>query len=203
MHRTQLFGLALALSLAATACASSGSQSSSGTQAPTTAPAAAVSPSPAAAASAAAVPSLAAAPSPSPAAARSPASSPAASAVASPSATASTTVQVVNDPKLGAILADARGFTLYRFDRDKSGVSNCTGGCLNIWPPVTATGTPTGPSSLTGKLATLTRSDTGAHQVTYNGIPLYTYTPDKTPGSTSGNGVNNVWHVVHPTDTTP
>ena len=51
---------------------------------------------------------------------------------------------------------------------------------------------------VTGKLATIRRSD-GATQATYNGHPLYTYTGDSAPGQAKGNGLNvsgGVWHEV-------
>jgi predicted lipoprotein with Yx(FWY)xxD motif len=51
---------------------------------------------------------------------------------------------------------------------------------------------------VTGKLATIKRSD-GSVQATYNGHPLYTYVADTAPGQAKGNGLNlsgGVWHEV-------
>lgn len=94
------------------------------------------------------------------------------------------------------VLTNAKGRTLYWFVPDTSTKSNCNGGCATIWPPVK--GPATAGSGVTGKLATITRSD-GSLQATYNGHPLYTYTGDSAPGQANGNGLNasgGVWHEV-------
>jgi predicted lipoprotein with Yx(FWY)xxD motif len=94
------------------------------------------------------------------------------------------------------VLTNAKGFTVYSFAPDTATTSKCTGACAQIWPPVT--GPTTGGSGVTGKFATITRSD-GSKQATYNGHPLYTYTADTAPGQANGNGLNvngGVWHVV-------
>jgi predicted lipoprotein with Yx(FWY)xxD motif len=94
------------------------------------------------------------------------------------------------------VLTNAKGFTLYSFAPDTATTSKCTGACAQIWPPVT--GPATAGSGVTGKLATLTRSD-GSIQATYNGHPLYTYTADTAAGQANGNGLNvngGVWRVV-------
>jgi len=94
------------------------------------------------------------------------------------------------------VVTNAKGFTLYSFAPDTATTSKCTGACAQIWPPVTAPAT-AGPG-VTGKLATIIRSD-GSKQATYNGHPLYTYTADTAPGQANGNGINvngGVWHEV-------
>ncbi len=96
---------------------------------------------------------------------------------------------------LGTILVDSQGMTLYTFRNDKPGVSNCEGACATLWPPLTVTGTPTASQGINGTLGTITRSD-GSSQVTYNGLPLYTYSPDTSPGDTLGQGYKNLWYVV-------
>jgi predicted lipoprotein with Yx(FWY)xxD motif len=95
-----------------------------------------------------------------------------------------------------AVLTNAKGFTLYSFVPDTSTKSNCNGSCATYWPPVK--GPATAGTGVTGKLATITRSD-GSIQATYNGHPLYTYVGDKAPGQAKGNGLNlsgGVWHEV-------
>ena len=52
------------------------------------------------------------------------------------SASSESQLIVANDPVLGNILVDGRGFTLYMFTKDEAGKSNCTGGCLQVWPPL-------------------------------------------------------------------
>ena len=53
-----------------------------------------------------------------------------------------TTVSVADNSKLGRILVDLRGRTLYDFQKDKGGKSACYGACAKIWPPLTTTGMP-------------------------------------------------------------
>jgi predicted lipoprotein with Yx(FWY)xxD motif len=36
------------------------------------------------------------------------------------------------------VLADAKGMTLYTYDKDEPGKSNCSGLCAHFWPPLTA-----------------------------------------------------------------
>src|SRR5438045_1423146 len=74
--------------------------------------------------------------------------------------------------KLGKILVDNRGRTLYLFEADKGGKSTCSGACAATWPPLTAA-SPSGADGLdNGALATTKRAD-GTQQVTYHAHPLY------------------------------
>lgn len=116
-------------------------------------------------------------------------------ASASVSASGPTTVQVTTDPKLGKILADPRGMTLYTNKQDQKGVSNCGDACSLIWPPLLAFGPSYGPPGVSGVLDVMTRSD-GKKQITWNELPLYTYSKDAKPGETTGNGIGGVWQVV-------
>jgi predicted lipoprotein with Yx(FWY)xxD motif len=111
------------------------------------------------------------------------------------------TIQLSKDAKLGDILVDSKGMTLYRFEKDQANVSNCSGGCAAAWPPlvVAAGQSPTAGDGVTGKLDVITRQD-GSRQVTYNGLPLYYFASDSKPGDTNGQDVGDVWYVVHPTD---
>ena len=110
------------------------------------------------------------------------------------------TVDVANNPQLGKILVDSKGLTLYTFQKDTGSKSMCAGNCASIWPPLTASGHPTGSGVDSSMLGTTKRSD-GSTQVTYAGHPLYTYTADSGPGSTVGNGFNEfggIWNAVLP-----
>ena len=109
------------------------------------------------------------------------------------------TVNTRNDPKLGPILVNGAGRTLYKFDRDSKGTSACSGGCLATWPPLLQpSGQPTGGASVAGgALSAFNRSDNG-RQVAYKDAPLYTYAADTAPGDTKGDGVGGAWHVVAP-----
>ena len=94
------------------------------------------------------------------------------------------------------MLTSAKGFTLYWFAPDTPTTSKCNGSCATYWPPVK--GPATAGAGVTGKLATIKRSD-GSVQATYNGHPLYTYVADTAPGQAKGNGLNlsgGVWHEV-------
>ena len=107
-----------------------------------------------------------------------------------------TVTLTIKTTKIGKVLADAKGDTLYWYAKDmKGGPSTCTGSCLSAWPavagkPVAAMGV-----AFAGKLGSVTGSG-GTVQATYNGYPLYTYAQDMAPGETSGNGVGGVWHVI-------
>jgi predicted lipoprotein with Yx(FWY)xxD motif len=94
------------------------------------------------------------------------------------------------------VLTNAKGFTLYSFAPDTPGMSKCYGSCAAYWPPVT--GTAAAGQGLPGKVTTITRTG-GAHQLTYNGHPLYTYVGDSAPGQARGNNLNlngGVWHEI-------
>ena len=95
---------------------------------------------------------------------------------------------------LGDVVVDANGRTLYAFANDQGTTSACTGGCAGIWPPLMATGTPTGGTGIDA--TKLSAAPSG--QVVYNGHLLYTYTPDTAAGETKGQGVGGLWHVVAP-----
>ena len=106
------------------------------------------------------------------------------------------TVQIATDPKLGQILTDPKGMTLYTFANDTANTSNCSVGCATAWPPLLlASGNPEAPQGLPGTLGVITRAD-GGRQVTYDAKPLYTFANDTKPGDTNGQGLNNVWYVV-------
>jgi predicted lipoprotein with Yx(FWY)xxD motif len=101
--------------------------------------------------------------------------------------------QVKTDASKGQYLADPKGMTLYIFDKDTSGVSNCSGQCAAIWPvygPASAA-----PTGLPTNVAVITRKD-GTFQYTYKGMPLYYYAKDKAVGDTIGDGVGGIWHLA-------
>ena len=106
-----------------------------------------------------------------------------------------TTVLIVQHSNLGWVLAEANGQVVYTYGADsKGGSPTCTGTCAVLWPAVT--GLPmAGPAdTLPGQLGTVSMSS-GAKQITYNGMPLYTFKGAK-PLSTKGNGVEGKWHVI-------
>jgi predicted lipoprotein with Yx(FWY)xxD motif len=101
----------------------------------------------------------------------------------------------------GTYLVDGSGKTLYLFEADKPGVSNCSSACLSIWPALTANGKPPTVSGgvSAGKLGAAKAPD-GTSLVTYNGHPLYYYAADQKPGDTTGQGLNQFgakWYVLN------
>ncbi|WP_405877852.1 SCO0930 family lipoprotein [Streptomyces sp. NBC_01136] len=104
------------------------------------------------------------------------------------------------DPKLGEIIVDKNGMTVYRFLKDQAWPvpkSACIGACLEKWPvvaPVPASDT----KGVQKKgLMGFTRPD-GAKQMTVNCWPIYTFSGDKAPGDTNGQGVGGTWYAVAP-----
>src|SRR4051794_16188466 len=87
------------------------------------------------------------------------------------------TVRVANT-RLGKILVDSRGRTLYLFTKDSGTKSACSGMCATAWPPLRASGKAIAGS---GAKASLVRT-TADSQVTYNGHPLYGFIKDTKPG---------------------
>jgi predicted lipoprotein with Yx(FWY)xxD motif len=109
------------------------------------------------------------------------------SATPAPSATPTGAASVaLASSKLGKILVDAKGRTLYLFEADKGTASMCNGACASAWPLLTTTGKPmAGPGVSASKLGATKRSD-GTTEVTYNGHPLYTFAGDSAAGQTNG-----------------
>ena len=103
--------------------------------------------------------------------------------------------------RLGTLLTDGQGKTLYLFEKDQSGMSACTGACLGVWPAFTVSGPlDAGPGVSMSMLSTIQRPE-GTPEVTYNGHPLYYYVGDGNPGDTNGQGLNQFgaeWYVVSP-----
>jgi predicted lipoprotein with Yx(FWY)xxD motif len=103
----------------------------------------------------------------------------------------------VKSTKLGRILVDARGMTLYLFTEDRRGRSRCYDPCVRVWPPATVSGRPIRGPGLKAELTTVRRRDR-TRQLVYNGHPLYTLVADTRPGDTYGQGYGASWFVVSP-----
>jgi predicted lipoprotein with Yx(FWY)xxD motif len=95
----------------------------------------------------------------------------------------------ISNTRIGQILVNSQGRTLYLFKADQGTKSACTGACAAAWPPLLVKGKPTlGNGIKASLLATATRPE-GTTQLTYNGHPLYLFAQDQTAGETNGQGV--------------
>ena len=111
---------------------------------------------------------------------------PAKKQTSSNTSTASQIVQTKTNSTVGQYLADPNGKTLYTYNSDTTGKSNCTGSCLTDWPVYVATSSA---SNLPANVTIITRSD-GGTQYAYKGKPLYYFTGDTSAGMVTGNGVS-------------
>lgn len=103
--------------------------------------------------------------------------------------------------KLGTVVIDGLGWTLYRSDSDSASPpkSACTGACAEEWPPVLMQGgTPAYDGIDPARIGTVTRDD-GQQQVTIGGWPVYRHAGDSKPGAVDGQGAQGSWWAVTPT----
>ena len=91
----------------------------------------------------------------------------------------------------GHLTAD-NGMSLYTFDNDTAGTSNCYGDCAVSWPPYEVA---TGAQAPGEGFSTVERRD-GTLQWAKNGAPLYFWVGDTEPGDVNGDGVGGVWHLA-------
>lgn len=94
---------------------------------------------------------------------------------------------------LGTVLTDDKGMTLYTFDKDEAGKSNCADACAKAWPPLTAESGATA----SGDYSLVKRAD-GTQQWAHRGKPLYRWSKDAKPGDTTGDGFKDMWHAAKP-----
>ena len=109
-------------------------------------------------------------------------------------------VKIANTP-LGRILVDQKGITLYDFPPDKGRISVCYGACAAIWPPLITKSKPVAGRGVRASLLGTTKRKDGKLQVTFRGHPLYYFVSDRSPGQTTGQGVNQFggpWWVLSP-----
>jgi predicted lipoprotein with Yx(FWY)xxD motif len=102
------------------------------------------------------------------------------------------TVAIANPTTpMDGYMADKSSKTLYTFDKDQAGTSNCQGACLAAWPAFAVKDA----SKAGGDFSIVTRSD-GSQQWAYKSMPLYYYAGDAQAGDRNGDGKGGVWHVV-------
>ncbi|WP_410793772.1 hypothetical protein [Kribbella sp. C-35] len=126
----------------------------------------------------------------------SPAASPPSSSSSTSASAASAKLATATVGDYGKIIVDGNGRTVYVFDKDTSGTSNCSGDCLAKWPVVPAgDGTPQLDGIDASLVSTVTRSD-GTKQLAIKGLPLYLFASDSAAGEAKGQAVGDVWWVV-------
>ncbi|MEU5976423.1 SCO0930 family lipoprotein [Streptomyces sp. NPDC047315] len=103
------------------------------------------------------------------------------------------------DPKLGDVVVDRDGMTVYRFTKDSAWPmkSACTGECLEKWPVVAPVDKNDTRGILRKGYVTFDRPD-GVKQQTIDCWPLYTFAGDAKPGDINGQGVGGTWFAVTP-----
>lgn len=90
------------------------------------------------------------------------------------------------------VYADAKGMTLYTFDKDTvPGKSVCNGDCAAAWPPLAAPAD----GVANGAWSVVTRDD-GTKQWAFQGKPLYTFAKDAALGDAKGDKAGDVWHAA-------
>jgi predicted lipoprotein with Yx(FWY)xxD motif len=104
------------------------------------------------------------------------------------SATETTATVSLRTTKLGQVLVNSKGHTLYLFEKDRSGRSACNGRCAQFWPPLLSRGKPTAGPGVKASMLGTTRRSNGGLQVTYNKHPLYAFALGKGVGQTNGEG---------------
>jgi predicted lipoprotein with Yx(FWY)xxD motif len=112
-------------------------------------------------------------------------------------------VEVAMTSKLGSVLVDDNGMTLYTLKNNGTPVP-CTDACANAWPPLVLPAGVTSANGATGVTGLGTVVKAGVTHVTENGAPLYRFSGDKAPGDTFGNGIANfggVWNAATTTAT--
>lgn len=117
------------------------------------------------------------------------------------SGSSATTIDVADNPKLGQILVDSRGHTVYMFEKDESDESYCNGSCAKVWPPVTTKGQPKAGSGVSASKLTTLKRDDGSMQVVFDGHPVYTYVKDEDTEDAYGNGLDQFgaeWYGLRP-----
>ncbi|GAA0228528.1 hypothetical protein [Cryptosporangium japonicum] len=108
-------------------------------------------------------------------------------------------INAAENKKLGTIVTDGDGFTLYRFDKDSNHPSRttCFDACAQKWPPVLTRNKIVFNGIDRNALGTIQRSD-GTYQVTLGGWPVYRFADDAKPGDISGEAVQGTWFTLAP-----
>lgn len=96
-----------------------------------------------------------------------------------------------------AELQNLQGLSLYTFDLDTAGVSNCFGACLVTWPALLAEEGDQAEPPFSLIERAMDESGGTAMQWAYQGQPLYFFAGDSAAGDTHGTAVAN-WRLARP-----
>ncbi|MEU2618450.1 hypothetical protein ABZ642_09800 [Streptomyces sp. NPDC007157] len=99
---------------------------------------------------------------------------------------------------VGTVVADDKGMTLYRYDKDESDPSKwtCSGACTKTWLPVIVGDSVQTSGVEKNLLGTVHRN--GMKQLTLAGWPLYRYSGDTGAEQANGQGKDAQWYAVAP-----
>jgi predicted lipoprotein with Yx(FWY)xxD motif len=100
------------------------------------------------------------------------------------------TVVKLGPTKLGRILVDSHGRTLYIWAHDKRRRSTCYGKCARAWPPLVTRGKPKAVMGARSVLLGTSLRRDGRRQLTYRGHPLYYFSLDRKAGQIVGAGLS-------------
>ncbi|MDO0925058.1 SCO0930 family lipoprotein [Streptomyces sp. TG1A-8] len=106
---------------------------------------------------------------------------------------------VLNDPKLGKVLQDKDGRTLYLFTKDRPWPMKtaCDAACLQKWTPTApVTAADAKAAGLDPESLFTFTTPNGTRQEAFNCWPAYTFKGDSQPGDTNGQNVGGVWFAV-------
>jgi|GEM_PF-882247 len=107
-------------------------------------------------------------------------------------------VKISNNIVYGVMMTNANGMTLYVSNKDSFNASACDSYCAQTWPPLISETVPS-VQGAPGSFGLILRAGTGGKkQVTYNGMPLYAYSYDESPGDANGNRAFNQWYIATP-----
>jgi predicted lipoprotein with Yx(FWY)xxD motif len=118
-------------------------------------------------------------------------------AASSANGASSALVRTASVSSLGTVLVNSQGLTLYHLSGERARKFICTSTtCLQAWHPLMASGR-SKPSGAVGSLGLVKRPN-GGEQVTYKGMPLYTFAQDNAPGQANGQGIKDVgtWSAI-------
>ncbi|MBW8754057.1 MAG: hypothetical protein JF595_07870 [Sphingomonadales bacterium] len=99
-------------------------------------------------------------------------------------------VQIIQEGSRYVLRTNDPAKSLYTYDRDQPGQSNCAGRCLVLWPPLRV-GARAQPA---GRWTAIVRRG-GIRQWAFDGKPVYTFAHD-TDGRATGDGIGGVWHLL-------